>query len=365
MKILGESFPDGDTYIAVCSNCGLVFDDSSASQKDYLNYYTSDNCRAPLYKDMFGEEATNKYYEHIYNVISQYIGKESAILDVAGSWGELGEYLIKKGYCDVTNLDPNKKCIEASKSRGIKTICADSTNMDNAVKRRYDLIIMNHMVEHVLNIKQLYENVIQLLTDEGTIFLEVPDAEAYCDGNETPYGYFTYEHVVHLSQNDLTNLAGMFGLDIIYMEKYYKKISDYPSIVVVMKKSSENKERTINYSYGSEDSVKKYINKSNKMVQDKLELYRQSQKPLILWGIGASTALYLESFIGCNVKLLVDGNPKRQGLDYYIGDKKYEIKSPQDIDNNDEVIFILSTPYRKSIEDQVKCMHLPNEVDGF
>ena len=365
MKILGENFPKGDTYISVCTGCGLVFDDSKASQEDYLKYYTSDNCRAPLYKDMFGEEETNEYYEHIYNVIAPYITGESSIIDIAGAWGELAEYLHNKGCKDVTNLDPNEKCIEASKKRGINTICADSTNMDKLVTNKYDMIIMNHMLEHVLNITQLYANVSKMLADDGTVFIEVPDAEAYCDGSETPYGYFTYEHVVHLCQNDLRNLAGLFNFDIIYMEKYYKKISDYPSIVVVMKEGTANKLHNINYSNAGEESVKKYIDKSRRMVAGKVDLYKNNQKPLILWGIGASTALYLESFKGCNVVALIDGNPKRQGLEYYIGDKKYEIKPPDSISSNEAVIFVLSTPYKKSIENQIKCMGLQNEIDGF
>ena len=53
MKIMGSNFPDSTSFIAKCTDCGLLYIDTRATQEDILEYYKY-GAVAPKYYDMFG-----------------------------------------------------------------------------------------------------------------------------------------------------------------------------------------------------------------------------------------------------------------------------------------------------------------------
>ena len=138
---------------------------------------------------------------------------------------------------------------------------------------------------------------------------------------------------------------------------YYKKVSNYPSIYAVLRKGEK---QALVYSDEPEKALVRYLEKSQKTLEHFLAPLRQSGEKLILWGIGASTAILIESFKGCNVTALIDKNPDRQGLTFNINGKPYVIEPPESV--GDGTILILSIPYHDSIERQIRDMGLTNEI---
>ncbi len=67
MKIMGPGFPETASFIAECTNCGLLYMDTEATQSDFLDYYKYDAV-APKYYDMFGKKATEDYYNHLWSL---------------------------------------------------------------------------------------------------------------------------------------------------------------------------------------------------------------------------------------------------------------------------------------------------------
>lgn len=366
MKILGESFPKSDTNVVSCNNCGLTYLNSDATQENYIAYYKSDICNPPMYYEMFGEEETEEYFQHILARLAPYIDKNSSILDVAGSWGELGAFL-KRKYMEsnVTIIDPKDKCIVACKEKGLKAVLGDSSNMAELLEEKYDLIILNHALEHILDIQKAMQNVKEVLKENGYVYIEIPNIEGYVKEDAAPYCFLTYEHVVHMGMDDLHNLAEYTGFTVVDSGTYYKKISSYPSIWVILKNNNgvSNKKGK----HFSQDRVflKEYIEKCKKEMRNTLKSLEMKQTKLILWGIGASTALVLEDFANCNIYQLIDNNPLRQGIEYQIGEKRYKIQAPEEVNCPDATIFILSIPYRKNIEKQIRQMKLSNPIAYF
>lgn len=356
MKIMGANFPDTASFIAKCTNCGLLYMDTGATQKDFLDYYKY-GAVAPKYNKMFGKEDTDDYYQHLCKLIEPYIDKRSSILDIAGAWGEFASYMKTLGYEDITDMDPAEKCISYAKEHGVKTLMTDSTDMRDIREESFDLVILNHSLEHIIDIDGTMRNIGRVLKDKGYLFIEVPDVEGYANEEAAPFNFLTYEHVLHMSMNDIDNLAGIYGYEIIKSGKYYKKVSNYPSIYAVMRKG---RKREITYSEIPETSMLRYLEKSKESLEEFLAPLRQSGEELILWGIGASTAILIESFKGCNVKALIDRNPSRQGLKFYINEKQYVITSPTDV--GEGTIVILSIPYHDSIERQIRQMGYDNKI---
>lgn len=356
MKIMGASFPNTPAFVAKCEKCGLIFTDSEFTQENLLDYYRY-GAVAPKYYDMFGEGDTREYYVHLQELIKDYTTKDSAILDIAGSWGEFAFYLKEQGYENVTVLDPNENCIKYAGDNGIKTIQADSTDMSSIEDDSIDMIILNHSLEHILDVKGTMKEIRRIMKSNGYLFIEIPDIEGYEKEEAAPYNFLTYEHVLHMSMNDMENLANNYGFSIIDSGSYYKKVSNYPSIFAILQIGDYGE---IRCSGIPEECMNRYLKKSERVLSEFIEPLRKSQEPLILWGIGASTAILIESFAGCNVSMLVDRNPARQGLNFSIDEKIFEIKDPAEV--NGGTIVILSIPYRDSIKKQIRDMGLSNKI---
>lgn len=356
MKIMGLNFPDSASFIAKCTHCGLVYMDTMATQEDFLDYYKH-GAAAPKYYDMFGKESTDDYYRHLCKLMEPYITKHSSILDIAGAWGEFAAYMKALGYEDVTDLDAAEKCVSYAAELGVKTWMTDSTDMCGIREKSFDLIILNHSLEHIIDVESTMLNIGRALKEEGYLFIEVPDIEGYADEEAAPFNFLTYEHVLHMSMNDIANLAGIYGYEMIDSGKYYKKVSNYPSIYAVMRKG---RKREVIYSELSEISMLRYLEKSQKVLEEFLAPLRQSGEELFLWGIGASTAILMEAFKGCNVKGLIDRNPNRQGLKFRINERQYVVKGPEEVGRG--TIVILSIPYHDSIERQIRQMGYGNNI---
>ena len=131
-----------------------------------------------------------------------------------------------------------------------------------------------------------------------------------------------------------------------------------------MQKRNISCEQTIYFS-DHQSYIKGYLEKCKIKIKKMLESLIENKTPLILWGIGASTAILLESFSQCKVIQLVDKNVMKQGLRYRIGENEFVIVSPNEINNKEATIFIMSMPYRAAIRKQIIKMGLENPVISF
>lgn len=364
LEIMGKAFPKSEAELVSCTRCGLTYLRSAATQRHYLAYYDSDVSRAPKYREMFGEAGSDEYFRTIYEHISKYMKGRTEILDIAGSWGELGSFLREKAEdAVVTVVDASKKCISSIQDSGLNAVYGDASELAGITDKKYDMIIINHSLEHILNISSLMKGVFDRLREDGHVYIEVPDIEGYTKYSKAPYSFLTYEHVVHMSLQDLENLASLYGFEILESGSYYKKVSSYPSVWVVMKRGDTRK--GVLKKSGDADVMREYFMRCRAQIQEKLSGLQESQRKLVLWGIGASTALLLGEFARCNVIQLIDRNPLRQGIEYKIGERTFRIQDPQQVADREAAIFILSVPYKNSIEKQIREMGLENPVICF
>ena len=178
LKILGSHFQAGNYDVNYCNECGLVQCTGNFDSKDFLEYYTSDISTPFSYIKSKGREKTYEYFSHILTEIKPYINESSNILDVGGSWGELAQFLISNGYKNVVTADPNPKCIEDMSSNGLECVKTDASGMYEKMKlKKFDMIILNHILEHIIDIKGTMKSVYELLADNALVFVEVPDVE--------------------------------------------------------------------------------------------------------------------------------------------------------------------------------------------
>jgi ubiquinone/menaquinone biosynthesis C-methylase UbiE len=106
--------------------------------------------------------------------------------------------------------------------------------------RRYDLIIASHVLEHLVDLSSLVQ-FNRLLRDDGTLYVEVPDALRYADYQRRSFlYYFDRLHVNHFSDTALKTLLAGCGFNASRTIRYHFPYADggpYPALGMLFKKN--------------------------------------------------------------------------------------------------------------------------------
>lgn len=360
MNIMGPFFQEKVSSIVACRCCGHVYVDIDAPQEAFTEYYSSEYSKSLSYSEVFGAEHADHYYANIVKRLEKYVCRDGKILEIGGGIGELAAYLQNHGFADITVLEPSPRCLRLCGERGISVISSDAMEPPKNTSEKYDFIIINHTLEHILRFDLVLKTARAMLKKEGHIYIEVPDASRYKDTDFVPYWFFTYEHLFHMSPDFFGNMAAAFQFEVVEKESYLKCNSYHVMYAIVRK--TENRGAIV-YTDTTIDAVKQYIVDCETKLQPVIEKLERSQEPLILWGVGTSTAQLLnKNFDNCNVRKLIDSNPYRQQVTYCVGGKALKIMDPSTIQEADGTILILPLMYDASIRKQITEMKLKNRV---
>jgi 2-polyprenyl-3-methyl-5-hydroxy-6-metoxy-1,4-benzoquinol methylase len=110
------------------------------------------------------------------------------------------------------------------------------------VDRRYDLIILSHVLEHLLDFDLLHF-LNTLLAENGLLYIEVPNSLQYAtyDRQEFLY-YFDRLHVNHFTPQSLARLAAAHGFGHIGHLEYtfpYRDSKEYPALGMLFRKGED------------------------------------------------------------------------------------------------------------------------------
>lgn len=361
LKIMGSHFPDVPSNNALCSDCGAVYVDTTASQDDFDRYYQS-MAKTIRYSDAFGEAVTNEYFDRIFSAVEPYINSRSRILDLGCGVGEFSEFMAGKGYKNITAVDISATNITAARQAGVNASVGNAAATGGFLDmpgQKFDLIVFSHTVEHIINMHQAMQNVKEILSENGVLFIEVPDASEYASVEMPPYFFFTYEHLIHFTTDTLQNLSNTFGLKLI-QTKTYLKCDRYHVLYGIFRRGSS---APVYRETRTERAVREYETVCREHLKPIIEKLERDKEQLILWGIGASTAQLLNgNFDRCNVIKLIDSNPARQSIAFRVGGKSLTIEAPDTITDPGATIVVLPVMYRDSIIRQIRSDGLTNRI---
>ncbi|HEX8737343.1 MAG TPA: class I SAM-dependent methyltransferase [Pyrinomonadaceae bacterium] len=145
--------------------------------------------------------------------ISNYLprDKETAILDVGCGWGQLLWWLREKGYTNIQGIDIGKAQEEHGTAIGLDIICVkDSTNYLENLDSKYELVIMNHMIEHMPaaeGIKML-KAVYKALRPGGRVIVQTPNL---CAIGANWGRYIEITHVTGYTESSLHQIVNSAG----------------------------------------------------------------------------------------------------------------------------------------------------------
>lgn len=213
----GESF-----HVEQCVQCHLLATTPRPTETDAARYYQSA-------KYISHTSASQGFVDRIYllvrhftlkwkySLVKKYI-KTNTILDFGAGTGHFLDYCLSKKI--------NAYGIEPSDAKKNHPRIKDS--LDQIPLKRFDVITMWHVLEHVYKLDDTLSALKNLLTNSGTIFIAVPNWQSY---DSTFYknhwaAFDVPRHLWHFSQKNMTRLLEQNGfkvLDVIPMklDAYY------------------------------------------------------------------------------------------------------------------------------------------------
>ncbi len=162
-----------------CAGCGLLRLEPMPKQDELASFYPKEDY-ANISSDKSGSRIRAALIAHYNrNMLKFYdsvIGPEANILDVGCSDGELIGLLssYREGW-DAMGVELTKEAVAAGRKLG-RNIIHSVLETAELPEDYFDLVIMNHLIEHVPNPRELLEKTYRLLKLGGKIYIETPNS---------------------------------------------------------------------------------------------------------------------------------------------------------------------------------------------
>jgi SAM-dependent methyltransferase len=314
--------------------------------------------------------------------ISTIVPPYARVLDVGCANGGLLAALKDLGFTNLTGIDPSPACVAETVKKGIYCHRGGlpdlSINLEELLGE-FDLIILSHVLEHLLNPGQAIRALGRHhLSSRGLIYIEVPDAEHYKDMVISPYQDINTEHINHFSDLGLRNLLSQSGYECL--ADGWKLIPASAQHATPALYHVFREDHLFTYRLKRDEDLKpaivEYLNKSHRLLHN-IDLHLCSNlapdKPVILWGAGQLLHKLLSSTLlhslrsgtvlhSLRIAAIVDSNPASGAMNLQQLRQLVYPNSSRDADWSSYPIVICSILHDQSILASIKELGLPNPV---
>lgn len=331
--VLPEGSPLPLAYtVACCESCGAGFADTPATQDVYDQHYEqfskyddpahgTGGGASPLDRERLEETASLLATQPLPRGVS------SRVLDIGCAGGGLLVALADRGFREVEGMDPSAACVQRVRKHGFACHQGNLSDLQRAPPTEaYDVVILSHVLEHVVNVSDALRAVHGLLADGGVCYIEVPDASRYSAETFVPFYFFDAEHINHFCRVTLKNLAWANAFDALFDGERSLRVDGgktYPAAwSLFQKRDGARKLAPVTTLRGA---LAAYIESSERGSDQRLlEDLASSRCPVLLWGAGSHAQRMLRNspLARCNLVGIVDRDPGKQGrslLGYRIG----------------------------------------------
>lgn len=212
-----------DVRTVICRNCGLLMTNPRMTQSSYNLFYDCEYRQlymgiesAENLDDRFFEKKKATGREIMEFVESAQMSNIHNVLEIGCSAGGILESFKEKGYT-VKGIDLGGEYVEYGKRRGLDLEQCSSTELLER-NTKYDLIILNHVFEHFLDIQKELDTIRQLLNKDGALYVAVPGV--FNINKPTGYegdflSFLQNAHVYHFTLHSLQKVMARYGWEMI------------------------------------------------------------------------------------------------------------------------------------------------------
>lgn len=198
----------GEFDINKCELCGLGR--TVGSKVDYRRYHRDETY-------IQEEEQFKNIFLKRLNFILSY-KKGGKVLDIGSSTGLMLTLFRNLGW-EVLGIEPSKNAFKNALKRGIPTL--NSTFPTKSLKKDFfDVVIINHVLEHIKNPLEFLSQVDDVLKSNGIILIDVPNFGSLSAKIKSANWEYVLpkEHIWHFTSLSLTNILRKSGFKVICEE---------------------------------------------------------------------------------------------------------------------------------------------------
>lgn len=347
--------PQDDTQthydVVVCKDCGFAFADDIPSQAAQDEYYAESAHHAHAQQLPAG---LAKIHREFFDFISAHVPLTPAagILDVGSSMGHFLNIFRLEGFTDIQGLDPSpgvdRLAHEAYGLRVFQTPLGDFPAV-----RRFDLITLCGVLEHIVEAKDWMQQVLRLLSPGGHVFIAVPDAARFGDKPpREPFLEFAHEHINFFTPQSLRSLLLPLGFSLVCEESRWNDFYGNHYLLALFRfDESPVPAAKLSFDDSGPASLRRYVAQSNarqEAIEAVVAPLVQNQTPIAVWGTGAlaSRLCATTSLRKARIVTFLDSNPQMHGRSFL----NRPIQSPASLKSSGaEAVLIASYVYADEI----------------
>jgi len=145
-------------------------------------------------------------------LIDIYNRDEKKLLDVGCG---TGDFLIAayNNNWNVCGVEPNENARRKAIEKGLQI----NTGIDELLEKKYDVITLWHVLEHLPNVSEKIKKIKNLLVEDGTLIIAVPNFKSYDATHYKKYwaAYDVPRHLSHFSKTSINKLFQKENMEII------------------------------------------------------------------------------------------------------------------------------------------------------
>ena len=171
--------------VYICSSCGLIVagkthkERKEISNRLYANEYWDTNYEKYQPNEDYTDVASlgkKRDFDSQYSYIKKHSDDFQRCLEIGAGTGTTLYWLEQLG-CDVIGIEPDKRNTQMINKKLQNGKCINSNGEEFTPNGMFELIWINHVLEHSLRPDKIIKNMVEHLTDKGLIMIEVPNCE--------------------------------------------------------------------------------------------------------------------------------------------------------------------------------------------
>ncbi len=185
----------------ICKNCGFVYLSPRMTEEELDQFYKNEyrtlyhGQEEPTPADLNTQQLRA---DHLLSFVKMEKLDISRHLDIGSSSGVLLKTFIEGYDCEGIGVEPGDSYRAYAEKQGLKNF-SSLEKIKKGENKKFDLISMSHVLEHMPDPIAFLSELAELLTEEGKVLVEVPNL----------YGHTSFE-ISHLSSFSPHTLAEIF-----------------------------------------------------------------------------------------------------------------------------------------------------------
>ena len=205
-------------YIIACSNCGLAWAEPVASQVQLDNFYSNGDYWDKLIPESLSQRAHESCQaKNRVSICRAFLERENntKVLDIGAGHGFISRWCdelpdISIAHYDFIEPDIDKRNEILHRKTSFRVNY--KSNLDSCNKK-YDLIFLNHVLEHVEDPVVFLKGVKSVLNKGGLLYIEVPH-------NDHLHKIDVFPHTLFFNKNSLIQVAIQDDLEMVSTQSF-------------------------------------------------------------------------------------------------------------------------------------------------